>query len=469
MARVIGACGAANRELENRGCMGTYFGTDGIRGVAGQLLTAEFAVQVGLAAAVVVGKQTGSRPLFVIGRDTRISGPMLEAALTAGLTSGGADVELAGVIPTPGLALLTGQRGAAAGIVISASHNPFGDNGIKFFSASGIKLDDDEEAEIEQHIQHHDLRSLAGSEFGSYTALAGAAERYAEHIARRIPVDLRGLRIAVDCANGAMSAAAPLALESSGATLTVLCAEPDGTNINAVCGSTHVARLQEAVVAGGHDLGLAFDGDGDRVLAVDAQGNLVDGDFIIAILAKHLKAKSALPRDTVVTTVMTNLGFHHAMGREGIEVVVTPVGDRYVVAEMLNGGFVLGGEQSGHIINTNVCSTGDGLATALLLLQALAEMQQPLAEAANVMTRLPQKLVNVRVAKAGALGEATAVWAAVDEESRRLNGRGRVLVRPSGTEPLVRVMAEAPTDEEVESVCDRLAEVVREQLGGAPT
>ena len=445
--------------------MGTYFGTDGIRGVAGELLTPEFAVQVGRAAAIVVGGKSGRRPLFVIGRDTRLSGPMLEAALTAGLTSGGAQVELAGVIPTPGLAMLTGQRGAAAGVVISASHNPFADNGIKFFSSAGLKLSDEEEAEIEAHIVHDDLPSLFGRDFGTFGTLDHAVADYVEGVVRRIPLDLAGMKIAVDCANGAMSEAAPLALAQSGADVTVVCAAPDGTNINAGCGSTHIAALQTMVVEGGFDLGLAFDGDGDRVLAVDAGGALVDGDFIIAILAKHLKAQGKLRHDTVVTTVMTNLGFHHAMQREGIEVLVTVVGDRYVVAEMLKGDHVLGGEQSGHIINRDVCSTGDGLATAFLLLQALSEMGVTLAEAAHVMTRLPQKLVNVRVRDMGALEGASEVWAAVDTESQRLDGRGRVLVRPSGTEPLVRVMAEAPTDEEVEGVCTRLAGVVVEHLG----
>ncbi len=456
------ALSAASTE---RSRMGKYFGTDGIRGVAGEVLTPEFAVQLGRAAAFVVGQDVGRRPRFVIGRDTRLSGPMLESALTAGLTSGGGQVELAGVIPTPGLALLAGKRGADAGIVISASHNPFGDNGIKFFSAAGIKLDDGEEAAIEAHLERHDLRSSSGKEFGAYEHLSSSAHEYAEEIVRRLPVDLSGVRILIDCANGAMSAAAPLALTAAGAQLTVVNAEPDGVNINAGCGSTHIDALQQLVAAGEYDLGLAFDGDGDRVLAVDADGQTVDGDFIIAILAKHLKDDRRLPHDTVVTTVMTNLGFHHAMQREGIEVVVTPVGDRYVVAEMLKGGFVLGGEQSGHIINREVSTTGDGLATAFLLLHALADQQIPLAEAARVMSRLPQKLVNVRIASGADLEGASAVWAAVERESRLLDGRGRVLVRSSGTEPLVRVMAEAPTDDEVEGVCQRLAEVVNEHLG----
>jgi phosphoglucosamine mutase len=440
--------------------MGTYFGTDGIRGVAGELLTAEFAVQVGRAAAVVLAQQAGRHPLLVIGRDTRLSGPMLEAGLVAGLTSGGARVETAGVIPTPGLATLVHQRGADAGVVISASHNPYADNGIKFFSSAGIKLSDEEEAEIEAHIAHHDLQSLAGDAFGSSDVLEGSVW----DVVRRIPLDLSGMKIALDCANGAMYRAAPLALEESGARVTVMFAEPDGVNINAGCGSTHIGALQEAVAADGFDLGLAFDGDGDRVLAVDSTGALVDGDFIIAILARHLKRQGKLRRDTVVTTVMTNLGFHQAMAREGIEVLVTDVGDRYVVAKMLEGDFLLGGEQSGHIINRDVCTTGDGLATALLLLQALREMNAPLEEAARVMQRLPQKLVNVRVRDKRALDGAAAVWAAVGEETRRLEGSGRILVRVSGTEELVRVMAEAPTHDDVDGACSRIVAVVEEHL-----
>jgi phosphoglucosamine mutase len=448
--------------------MGAYFGTDGIRGVAGDLLTAEFAVQVGRAAAVVEARRRGRPPVFIVGRDTRLSGPMLESGLVAGLTSGGARVEVAGVMPTPGLAALVVERGADAGVVISASHNPYGDNGIKFFSSAGLKLSDDEEAEIEAHIEHHDLRSLAGDRFGAAAPLEGAVEAYVAGLARRLSPDLTGLRVALDCAHGAMYQAAPLALEASGAEVAVLCAEPDGVNINDGCGSTHIDALQEFVRADGFDLGFAFDGDGDRVLAVDARGELVDGDFLIAILATHLRDKGLLRGDTVVTTVMTNLGFHQAMRREGIDVLTTAVGDRYVVAEMLKGDYVLGGEQSGHIINRDVSTTGDGLATALLLLQALRERGQTLAEAATVMRRLPQRLVNVRVRDLEALAGAAAVWRAVEEEVARLGDRGRVLVRPSGTEPLVRVMAEAPTAEECDGVCARIVDVVRAQLGDAP-
>ena len=441
------------------------FGTDGIRGVAGAELTAELAMQVGRAAAYVLAEHHGAGPLFLIGRDTRVSGSMLEAALVAGITSGGGVVESCGVIPTPGLAALVLKRGADAGIVVSASHNPFADNGIKFFSHEGLKLSDDEEAEIERHVARHDLPALQGDQIGRADAVEGAVETYVWSVVNRIPLDLAGLRIAVDCANGAMFRAAPLALSESGADLTLLNTDPDGFNINHGCGSTHIDTLREYVRADGFDLGLAFDGDGDRVLAVDARGELVDGDFIIAILARHLKGKGELREDTVVTTVMTNLGFHRAMAREGIRVAVTAVGDRYVIAEMLEHDYVLGGEQSGHVINREVSTTGDGLATALLLLQALGEMGVPLHEAAAVMERLPQRLVNVRVRDKDALEGAATVWAAVDAETSRLGDAGRVLVRPSGTEPLVRVMAEAVTQEECDAVCDRIIGVVERELG----
>jgi len=445
------------------------FGTDGIRGLAGDELTPELALQVGRAAAYVLAQHRGPSPRFLIGRDTRVSGAMLEAALVAGITSGGGSVEIAGVIPTPGLAALVVEHAADAGVVVSASHNPFADNGIKIFSHLGIKLSDDEEAEIEAHVGRHDLVSLRGDQVGRADFVEGAVEDYVATVVERIPLDLSGLRIAVDCANGAMYQAAPLALCESGADVALLHTAPDGLNINHKCGSTHVAALQDVVRADGFDLGLAFDGDGDRVLAVDAHGALVDGDFVIAILARHLKGKGALRADTVVTTVMTNLGFHLAMRREGIAVVTTAVGDRYVIAEMLKHDYVLGGEQSGHVINRDVSTTGDGLATALLLLQALGEMGQPLHEAAKVMERLPQKLVNVRVRDREALEGAAAVWQAVERETARLAGQGRVLVRPSGTEPLVRVMAEAATQDDCDAVCDRIVAVVQEELGGGPS
>jgi phosphoglucosamine mutase len=445
--------------------MTPLFGTDGIRGVAGDALSPELAMQVGRAAAVVLAERHGEHPLLLVGRDTRLSGPMLEAALVAGITSAGGRAKIAGVIPTPGLAALVVKHGADAGVVISASHNPFDDNGIKFFSHEGLKLSDEEESEIETRVASGHQSVRTGTGIGTAGPIDGAVESYVEDVVRRIPLDLSGLRVAVDCANGAMYRAAPLGLSESGAEVHVLCADPDGLNINAGCGSTHVHSLQDEVLRGGFDLGLAYDGDGDRVLAVDARGDLVDGDFIIAILASHLRNSGRLRRDTVVTTVMTNLGFRRAMEREGIGVVTTAVGDRYVIAEMLAGDYVLGGEQSGHVINREVSTTGDGLATSLLLLQALSEMNAPLHEAARIMERLPQRLVNVPVRDKDLLEDATTVWGAIARESDRLGDGGRILVRPSGTEPLVRIMVEAPTTEECDAVCKRLATVVGTHLG----
>jgi phosphoglucosamine mutase len=441
-----------------------YFGTDGIRGVAGELLTPDLAVKVGRAAAVVLAGRRGPHPVFVLGRDTRLSGPMLEAALVAGITSGGGRVLLAGVIPTPGLAALVLQLGADAGVVVSASHNPFEDNGIKFFSHEGLKLSDDEEAEIEA-LLHGGVSCSTPDCFGDAEVLSRPVERYVDALVAALPLDLTGLRMVVDCANGATWRAAPRALRATGADVQVICADPDGVNINDGCGSTHIAGLQQRVRDGDFDLGLAFDGDGDRVLAVDHAGDLVDGDFIMAILAGHLRTSEKLWHNTVVTTVMTNLGFHQAMERDGIRVVVTDVGDRYVVQEMLRGDYVLGGEQSGHIINRHVSTTGDGIASALLLLTALKESGATLREAAAVMKRLPQRLVNVRVRSRDELKHADAVWAAAEDEGRRLDKDGRILVRPSGTEPLVRIMVEAPTDEECVAIAERLAAIVRAELG----
>jgi len=442
----------------------SLFGTDGIRGVAGDDLTPGLAAQIGRGAAVVLAAHLGRRPTFLIGRDTRVSGQMLEAALVAGITSGGGDVETLGVAPTPAIAALVVERGADAGVVVSASHNPFADNGIKFFNGDGFKLSDDEEAEIEEHVLHHDLPSKSGADIGRVAAVDGAVASYVDALTTRIPLDLSGWRIAIDCAHGATHEAAPLGLARSGAEVEVLFDQPDGLNINDGCGSTHIEPLQERVRAGGFDLGLAFDGDGDRVLAVDRQGAFVDGDFVIAILAAHLMRAGRLRHDTVVTTVMTNLGFHQAMQREGIAVRTTAVGDRYVLADMLAGDYLLGGEQSGHVINLDVSTTGDGLATALLLLQALDETHVTLDEAARIMTRLPQLLLNIRVRDLQALAGSQAVQRVIAEEERRLEGSGRVLVRTSGTEPLVRVMVEAVTAEDCEAACRRIAGVVEQEL-----
>jgi len=439
--------------------LASYFGTDGIRGVAGELLTPDLAVRVGRAAASVLAAHRGPSPLFVLGRDTRLSGPMLEAALVSGITSGGGRVQLAGVIPTPGLAALVLQRGADAGIVVSASHNPYADNGIKFFSHDGLKLSDAEEAQIER-LLHGEVACVRDGSFGTVEVLEMPVERYVDDLVGRLCLDLSGVRLAVDCANGATHVAGPRGLRACGAQVDVLCAAPDGVNINAGCGSTHMDGLSEAVRAGDYDLGLAFDGDGDRVLAVDRHGNLIDGDFIIAIIARHLKAQGRLRQDTVVTTVMTNLGFHQAMAREGINVIVTDVGDRYVVQEMLQGDYVLGGEQSGHIIYLRDHVTGDGLAAALLLCAALRGRTP--SEAFAVMPRWPQVKENIRVASKGL---SPAIEAEVARVNAELGESGRVLVRPSGTEPLIRVLAEAENQGIAEEACGTISALVRSELG----
>lgn len=440
-----------------------YFGTDGIRGIANELLTPELALAVGRAAVVALGTP---RPRILIGRDTRISGPMLEGALVAGISSAGGEAVLAGVVPTPAVASLVVSEGCDAGAVISASHNPYQDNGIKFFGADGFKLTDEREAEMESYLSH-DHTADGVPEPGAVTVLENAPDRYIDHLLEAVEIDLSGLRLAIDCANGATYQTSPQALKRLGADFAVTCDRPDGYNINAGCGSTHMETLQQNVRADGFDLGLAFDGDGDRVLAVDGNGEIVDGDFIMAICGKALMEKGLLAKDTVVTTVMTNLGFHKAMAALGIQVKTTAVGDRYVLEEMLAGGYNFGGEQSGHLINLATGTTGDGLATALLLLQVIKESGQPLEELAKIMTRLPQKLVNVRVAQMEGLAGAAAIWQQVEKETAALGDQGRVLLRSSGTEPVVRVMVEASTHEMCDDVCARLVEIVEQELGRA--
>ena len=438
------------------------FGTDGIRGVANEFLTAELALTAGRAIVAVLPDRS---PRVIIGRDTRISGPMLESALVAGISSAGGIAELAGVIPTPAVASLVLSQGADAGAVISASHNPYRDNGIKFFGADGFKLTDKQEAGIEQRMEAAAGAGPEPCEPGAVHLLANPVELYLDDLLTGLDLDLSGLRILLDCANGATWESAPLALRRLGADVSVTGAEPDGFNINHECGSTHVDKLQEIMKTGEYDLGLAFDGDGDRVMAVDATGSVVDGDFIMAICAAYLKSRGLLSGDTVVTTVMTNLGFHLAMKELGITVRTTDVGDRYVLEEMLAGDFALGGEQSGHIINLETGSTGDGLATSLLLLKAMTGTGVPLHDLVKVMRRLPQKLVNIRVADKDALDGAGAVWEKVEEQSALLGDEGRILVRPSGTEPVVRVMVEAASPERCRDVCDSIVAVIRKSLG----
>jgi phosphoglucosamine mutase len=429
------------------------FGTDGVRGEAGTFVTAELATALGRAATLA---SEAARPQVLIVRDTRESGPMLESALAAGVAAAGGDAWLAGVLPTPAVSVLVRRHGLDLGAVVSASHNPFGDNGIKFFSSQGTKFDDAEETRIEQLIDG----SPPPKGVGRVRELQGALDDYLRELSGAFSLDLSGLRVILDCANGATHRAAPALFERLGANVEAIAAEPDGRNINAGCGSTHIESLAAAIVGSGADLGFAFDGDGDRVLAVDRSGAIHDGDELIALAASDLKRRDAL-EGGVVVTVMTNYGFHRAMGDAGVEVATTQVGDRYVIEELQRRAWRLGGEQSGHIISMDFAPTGDGIAAALLALRAMDGAD--LAES-RPFERLPQRLQNVAVADPGALEQAGAVWDAVEQEGAALEGRGRVLVRPSGTEPLVRVMVEAPTDDECEQVCARLVGVVEQEL-----
>jgi phosphoglucosamine mutase len=437
------------------------FGTDGVRGVAGEFLTAELALALGRAATL----QTGARrPQVLIIRDTRESGEMLQAAVAAGVSAAGGDALLGGVLPTPAAPLLIGRYGFDLAVVLSASHNPYRDNGIKFFAGDGYKLSDETELAIEQELDRP--QALGGGEapeIGRIRELHGAPEDYLRELHARFgDLDLSGLDVLLDCANGATHHVAPEIMRRLGAKVTAIAVAPDGRNINAGCGSTHVEELARRILAGGHDIGFAFDGDGDRVLAVDRRGEVVDGDELIALATLHLSGSGRLAGNGVVVTVMTNYGFHAAMERAGVQVASTGVGDRYVLEELRARGWTLGGEQSGHIIEMGFNRTGDGLAGALLTLEALAG--RDLIER-DAMSRLPQRLVNVRVRDRAALGGAGGVEEAVRAAEQQLAGRGRVLVRPSGTEPLVRVMVEAPTDEEAEAVCARLAALVERELG----
>jgi phosphoglucosamine mutase len=432
------------------------FGTDGVRGEAGTFLTAELATSIGRAATASLGKE---RPRVLIVRDTRESGPMLESALAAGIAAAGGDALLAGVLPTPAAAILVRKLGLDLAAVVSASHNPYRDNGIKFFSAQGTKLPDDVEARLEALMEGDGPPPAA--EPGRIEELNGGEDDYVRELRAAFQIDLSGRKVMLDCANGATYRVAPRIFAELGAEVETIGAEPDGRNINEGVGSTHVEALAERVAASDAEVGFAFDGDGDRVLAVDAAGKVHDGDELIALAARGLKASGELGGGVVVT-VMTNFGFHQAMKEDGIEVAITQVGDRYVIDEMLRRDWRLGGEQSGHIIASDIVSTGDGIAAALLTMRELGGAA--LADA-PAMEKIPQRLVNVKVADRESLAGATAVWEAVEEENKALEGRGRVLLRPSGTEPLVRVMVEAPDAAEADAVCDRLVALVRQELG----
>ncbi|HEX2102241.1 MAG TPA: phosphoglucosamine mutase [Solirubrobacteraceae bacterium] len=434
------------------------FGTDGVRGVAGEQLTAELALGLGGAVTATARERGPERPRVLVIRDTRESGEMLEAALAAGVASAGGEVLLGGVLPTPAAPLLIARHGFDLAAVISASHNPYRDNGIKFFGPDGYKLSDAAELDVERRLEER-LGAAASAAIGRIRALHGTEEDYLRALHERFAgLDLSGADLALDCAHGATHRVAPEIFRRLGARVTVLGDAPDGRNINDGVGSTHLDALRAAVTAGGHDLGLAFDGDGDRVLAVDRTGAVVDGDELIAMAALHLRRTGRLAGDGVAVTVMTNYGFHAAMEAAGIEVAVTQVGDRYVLEELRARGWVLGGEQSGHIIDLGFAPSGDGIASALLALEALGG--EDLAER-DAMRKLPQRLVNVRVADRDAAMADPELIAASAREATALAGRGRVLVRPSGTEPLVRVMVEAPTAEEADAVCQRLVAIAR--------
>jgi phosphoglucosamine mutase len=439
------------------------FGTDGVRGVAGEVLTAELALALGAAATREVA---GRHPRVLVIRDTRESGAMLEAALAAGIASAGGDVLLGGVLPTPAAPLLIGRFGFDLAAVISASHNPFEDNGIKFFGADGFKLSDATELAIEQRLEQASPGART-DRIGTVSDLHGTTEDYLRALHERFAgLSLQDVDVVLDCANGSTYRAAPEIFRRLGATVTVLAEAPDGRNINDGCGSTHMDGVVSAMRDGGHDIGFAFDGDGDRLLAVDRNGAIVDGDELVALATLHLRAQDRLPGDGVVVTVMTNYGFHTAMQAAGVEVATTAVGDRYVLAELRERGWGLGGEQSGHIIDMGFVPSGDGIASALLTLEALAG--RDLAER-DAMDKLPQKLVNVPVADRDMAIASEALAAATAAESAALEGRGRVLVRPSGTEQLVRVMVEAPTAEETDAVCGRLVAIVESEAAGVAT
>ncbi len=448
--------------------MGRLFGTDGVRGVANSELTPELALALGRALVILLRESGVSRPTVLVGRDPRWSGELLESALMAGLASAGGDAIALGVVPTPGVAYLTASRGLAAGVMISASHNPVGDNGIKVFGGDGFKLSDDEEERVEQLVGQVDGERPVGTRIGRIRHDPALVGDYVDHLVAAADAELDGLRVVLDAANGAASHIAPVVLRRLGADLVELNCSPDGANINAGVGSTHAEVVAGAVVAHDADVGLAHDGDADRLIAAASDGSQVDGDATLAILALARKEAGTLRQNLVVTTVMTNLGFKRAMERHGIEVVETKVGDRFVLETMRERGAVLGGEQSGHVIQLDEATTGDGILTAVKLLGIMRTTGRPLRELATVMTRLPQVLTNVRVADREGLERADPIWEAVRREQERLGSHGRVLVRPSGTEPMVRVMVEAASDAAATESAERIAQVVRATLDSGP-
>ncbi|XID90348.1 phosphoglucosamine mutase [Paenibacillaceae bacterium WGS1546] len=447
--------------------MGKYFGTDGVRGVANGKLTPELVFRLGRTGGYALTRnKQGKRPAILIGRDTRISGEMLEAALVAGLLSIGADVVRLGIISTPGVAYLTKSRGADAGVMISASHNPVEDNGIKFFGGDGFKLSDEIEAEIEALLDADEDRipRPIGADVGTVRDDPEGEQDYLSYLKLTVNHRFEGLKVVVDCANGAVSRLAPRLFYDLGADTVVLANLPDGLNINKNCGSTHPEAVQRAVLQHRADLGLSFDGDADRLIAVDEKGAIVDGDHILYILAEFMKKKQRLNNNTVVSTVMSNLGFYKALESKGVEAKQTKVGDRYVLEEMVQGGYNLGGEQSGHIVMLDYSTTGDGMLCAIQLMNVLKSEAKPLSELAQCMTKYPQLLVNVQVEDKSKLAGNPIIEEAVRSVENRMGGSGRVLVRPSGTESIVRVMAEGPDEQELASFVDQIVDVVKEQL-----
>lgn len=448
--------------------MGRLFGTDGVRGIANRELSPSLAFNLGRIGAYVLTEETHHRPRIAVGKDTRISGDMLEAALIAGICSMGAEAVVLGVLPTPAVAYLTRQMGLDAGVVISASHNPFEYNGIKFFNDKGYKLSDQLEDRIENLLTNPEngIAYPTGAKIGKKVEVDNAVHGYIDFLKKTIDVNLRGLKIAVDCANGASYIAAPSVLADLGAEIVVINNKPNGKNINVKCGSTNPEGLRKLVIDSGAHIGLAFDGDADRLIAVDNRGSIVNGDHMLAIFARHFKSKGMLKNDTIVSTVMSNIGLDIAMKREQCNLVKTKVGDRYVLEEMIAKGYNIGGEQSGHIIFLDYNTTGDGLLTALQLLAAVKETGKKLSDLASIMKELPQVLVNAKVKNENKSKymEDEAVAEMISALEKKLKGRGRVLVRPSGTEPLVRVMLEGANESELKEDAAALARLIEEKM-----
>lgn len=445
---------------------GRIFGTDGIRGVAGPELSPELALRTGEAVVEVLAKKTGTTPLIVVGRDTRRSGPMLESALSAGISAAGGTCECVGVMPTPVLAYLVKELGAGAGIMISASHNSFEDNGIKIFSSDGFKLPDSTENEIELHIRSEKgfMNRVQGSQIGEIKRESHYEDRYFEYLKGMYPLNLKGIKIALDCANGATCSTAPNLFESLGADVSAYNINPDGKNINNNCGATNPEALAERMKKSAADIGFTFDGDGDRVIAVDGNCTIRDGDFLIAVCAIHMLSENRLKKNAVVSTVMANMGFLKAMEAKNVDVVTTGVGDRYVLEEMVKNGMNLGGEQSGHVIFLDRSTTGDGLLTALEVMKAVVETKKGLEKLSEIMIKYPQILINIKVKDKSRLENNADIKRVIAEQETRLGDCGRVLVRTSGTEPLVRVMVEASEEDSARNAAEAIASVVSDEL-----